>query len=173
MESPCLLFPSAFNGTAIGNQTRTSSAMKIYFEGEIGAQPPIGVWDLLGLVADGDHEGFDCVRYVGIEHGHIAMLAVLGHIVQLNYRLSGLISFKEKLAFADVPNGLAAFSKIPPLGTLQIILATVVHELFVLKQVEGSFPGDMTIGQFLAASWMLYCRIPLNLTNGLKGFTWW
>lgn len=60
---------------------------------------------------------------------------------------TGLLSFKENLAFADVPNGLAAFSKIPPLGTLQIILAIGVHELFVMKQVEGSFPGDMTTGE--------------------------
>ncbi|CAM9906239.1 unnamed protein product [Sphacelaria rigidula] len=125
--------------------------MKISFEGEIGAQPPIGFLDLLGLVADGDHEGFDRLRYVGIEHGRIAMLAVLGHIVQQNYRLSGLISFKENLTFADVPNEIAAFSKIPPLGTLKIILATVVHELFVLKQVEGYFPGDMAVGNFVAA----------------------
>lgn len=65
---------------------------------------------------------------------------------------TGLISFKENLAFADVPNGLAAFSKIPPLGTLQIILAIGVHELFVLKQVEGSFPGDMTIGKLAAGN---------------------
>lgn len=62
-------------------------------------------------------------------------LAVLGHITQQNVRLPGMLSFKDNIAFEDVPNGLAAFSKIPPLGTLQIILAIGVHELFVVKQV--------------------------------------
>lgn len=128
--------------------------MKMSFESEIGAQPPIGFWDPLGLLNDADQERFDRLRYVEIKHGRIAMLAVVGHLVQQNYRLPGLIAFKDNLAFADIPNGLAAFSKIPPLGTLQIILAIGVHELFVLKQVEGSFPGDMTTGgNIFQAQW--------------------
>lgn len=63
--------------------------MKMSFESEIGAQPPIGFWDPLGLVADADQERFDRLRYVEIKHGRIAMLAVLGHITQQNYRLPG------------------------------------------------------------------------------------
>ncbi|CAB1119642.1 LHCP [Ectocarpus sp. CCAP 1310/34] len=120
--------------------------MKMSFESEIGAQPPIGFWDPLGLVTDADQERFDRLRYVEIKHGRIAMLAVAGHLTQQNYRLPGMLSFKDNISFEDVPNGLAAFSKIPPLGTLQIILAIGVHELFVVKQVEGSFPGDCTTG---------------------------
>ncbi|CAN0085698.1 unnamed protein product [Ectocarpus sp. 12 AP-2014] len=138
--------PSAFNGAAVTNAAKSSSAMKMSFESEIGAQPPIGFWDPLGLVTDADQERFDRLRYVEIKHGRIAMLAVAGHLTQQNYRLPGMLSFKDNIAFEDVPNGLAAFSKIPPLGTLQIILAIGVHELFVVKQVEGSFPGDCTTG---------------------------
>lgn len=67
-------------------------------------------------------------------------LAVAGHLTQQNYRLPGMLSFKDNIAFEDVPNGLAAFSKIPPLGTLQIILAIGVHELFVVKQVRRCPP---------------------------------
>lgn len=128
---------SAFNGAALTTAPKASnSAMKMTFESEIGAQPPIGFWDPLGLVADADQERFDRLRYVEIKHGRIAMLAVAGHLTQQNVRLPGMLSFKDNIAFEDVPNGLAAFSKIPPLGTLQIILAIGVHELFVVKQVR-------------------------------------
>lgn len=74
-----------------------------------------------------------------------------------------MLSIKDNLAFADVPNGLAAFSKIPPLGTLQIMLAIGVHELFVLKQVEGSFPGDMTTGEFVAPC--IYADLRVGFLN--------
>lgn len=84
---------SAFNGAALATQARSSSAMKMTFESEIGAQPPIGFWDPLGLVADADQERFDRLRYVEIKHGRIAMLAVLGHITQQNYRLPGETTF--------------------------------------------------------------------------------
>lgn len=128
---------SAFNGAALATAPKASnSAMKMTFESEIGAQPPIGFWDPLGLVADADQERFDRLRYVEIKHGRIAMLAVAGHLTQQNVRLPGMLSFKDNISFEDVPNGLAAFSKIPPLGTLQIILAIGVHELFVVKQVR-------------------------------------
>lgn len=137
---------SVFNGAALQTAAKPSAPIKMSFETEIGAQPPIGFWDPLGLLKDADQERFDRLRWVEIKHGRIAMLAVLGHIVQQNVRLPGMLSIKDNIAFADVPNGLAAFSKIPPLGTLQIILAIGVHELFVVKQVEGSFPGDCTIG---------------------------
>ena len=99
-------------------------------------------------------ERFDRLRWVEIKHGRIAMLAVVDHMVQQNVRLPGMLSTKDSIAFADVPNGLAAFSKIPPLGMLQIILAIGVHELFVVKRVEGLFPGDCTIGgNIFQSSW--------------------
>jgi len=51
------------------------------FENELGAQPPLGFFDPLGLVADGDQEKFDRLRYVEIKHGRISMLAVVGYLV--------------------------------------------------------------------------------------------
>lgn len=41
---------SAFRGNALAAAKPASSAMKMSFEGEIGAQPPIGYWDPLGLL---------------------------------------------------------------------------------------------------------------------------
>ena len=42
------------------------------FENELGAQAPLGFFDPLGLVADGDQEKFDRLRYVEIKHGRVS-----------------------------------------------------------------------------------------------------
>lgn len=73
------------------------------------------------------------------------MLAIAGHLVQQNYRLPGMLSTSADLSFADMPNGLAALSKMPELGLFQIIAFIGFLELGVMKQKEGSFPGDMTL----------------------------
>lgn len=57
---------------APAKQAATSSSLKA-FEDELGAQPPLGFFDPLGLVADGDQEKFDRLRLVEIKHGRIAM----------------------------------------------------------------------------------------------------
>lgn len=86
--------------------------MKMSFENELGAQPPLGFWDPLYLLEDADQERFDRLRYVEIKHGRIAMLAVLGSLVQQNVRLPGLLSFSNNLSFEDMPNGVAALGKV-------------------------------------------------------------
>jgi hypothetical protein len=50
------------------------------FKEAIGAQPPLGFFDPLGLLKDADEERFERLRYVEIKHGRISQLAVLGHI---------------------------------------------------------------------------------------------
>ena len=58
------------------------------FENEIGAQPPLGFWDPLGLLTNADQERFDRLRTVETKHGRIAQLAILGHLVTTaGYRL--------------------------------------------------------------------------------------
>lgn len=73
------------------------------------------------------------------------MLAVAGHLIQQNFRLPGMLSTSADLSFADMPNGVAALSKIPTLGLFQIVAFIGFLELGVMKQKEGSFPGDMTL----------------------------
>ncbi|CAM9326375.1 unnamed protein product [Discosporangium mesarthrocarpum] len=146
--------PSAFKGASVVTSAKSSSAMKMSFESEIGAQPPLGFFDPLGLLADADQERFERLRYVEIKHGRISMLAVVGHMVAQNTRLPGMLSNSANLSFADMPNGVAALSKIPPLGLAQIVAFIGFLELAVMKNVEGSFPGDMTIGgNPFASSW--------------------
>jgi hypothetical protein len=136
-------FVTPFAGKAVAQRAASSSAMKMSFADAEGAQAPLGLWDPLGLLNDADEERFNRLRYVEVKHGRISMLAVLGHIVQQNVRLPGYLSISENIKFEDVPNGLAAFSKIPTAGLAQIVAFIGFLELFVMKQVEGSTPGDM------------------------------
>lgn len=118
--------------------------LQMSFENEVGAQPPIGFYDPLGLVADGDVETFNRLRYVEIKHGRIAMLAVVGHIVTASgTRLPGDIDY-EGTSFDSIPSGFAAFSAIPSAGIVQIVAFIGFLELFVMKDVAGTgeFVGD-------------------------------
>lgn len=90
------------------------------FESEVGAQPPLGLWDPLGLLANADQERFDRLREVELKHGRVTMLAVAGHLVTSSgTRLPGNIDYAGD-KFADIPNGLAALSAIPPFGLVQM-----------------------------------------------------
>ena len=116
------------------------------FEDEIGAQPPLGFFDPLGLVADGDEEKFSRLRYVEIKHGRSSMLAIIGHLVTTGgIRLPGDIDY-EGTAFASIPTGFAALSKIPPAGLAQIVAFVGFLELAVMKDVTGE-------GEFVGRCW--------------------
>lgn len=98
----------------------TSSALKMGFEDALGAQPPLGFWDPLGLLIDADEERFDRLRTVEIKHGRISMLAILGHLVTTaGVRLPGEIAYG--LPFSSMKTGLAAFETIPSAGIVQLI----------------------------------------------------
>jgi len=65
---------------APAKQAASSTALNA-FEKDIGAMLPLGFWDPLGLVADGDQEKFDRLRLTEIKHGRIAMLAVVSPMI--------------------------------------------------------------------------------------------
>ena len=48
-------------------QTGKASTALRAFEDELGAQPPLGFFDPLGLVADGNEDKFNRLRYVEIK----------------------------------------------------------------------------------------------------------
>lgn len=98
----------------------TSSALRMGFESELGAQPPLGFWDPIGLLDNADEERFERLRTVEIKHGRISMLAILGHLyTTAGNRFPGDLA--PGLAFNDVKNGLAAFDNIPLGCSLQIL----------------------------------------------------
>ena len=133
---------------------RSSVATNMAFENELGAQAPLGFWDPLGLVEDGDQEKFDRLRYVEIKHGRISMLAVVGYLVAENgIRLPGLIAY-DGTTFADIPNGFAAFNAIPQAGIAQLVAFIGALELGFMKDATGEneFVGDFRNG-FLDFGW--------------------
>ncbi|CAE7945525.1 FCPF, partial [Symbiodinium sp. KB8] len=54
-------------------------------------------------------------------NGRVAMFATMGFIAPEYFRFPGYLSPARDLKFADVPNGLAALSKVPFLGWIQIL----------------------------------------------------
>ena len=138
---------------APAKQAYQSSSLRA-FEEEIGAQPPLGFFDPLGLLADADEDRFNRLRYVEVKHGRISMLAVLGHVVTTaGVRLPGNIDF-EGTSFESIPTGIAALSKVPSAGLLQIFLFVGFLELSVMKDVtgDGEFVGDFR-NNFIDFGW--------------------
>mmetsp|Transcript_2889 Transcript_2889/g.3050 ORF Transcript_2889/g.3050 Transcript_2889/m.3050 type:complete len:203 (-) Transcript_2889:169-777(-) len=136
-----LIGASAF---APAGRAAPQSAMKMAFESAEGAQPPLGFFDPLGLLKEADQERFDNLRFVELKHGRIAMLGVVGHLVQQNYRFPGSIDL-DGTSFSDLPNGFAGLAAVPAFGLFQIIASIGWWELKGWKQVEGSTPGDFGI----------------------------
>jgi len=71
------------------------------------------------------------------------MLAVVGYLVQeAGVRLPGNIDYSGT-AFADIPNGFAAFKAIPTGGLLQLLFFIGLLESSVMKDITGGeFVGD-------------------------------
>jgi hypothetical protein len=137
---------------APAKQAVRSTAVKA-FEGELGVQAPLGFFDPLGLVADGNEANFDRLRYVEIKHGRICMLAVVGYLVEeAGIRLPGLISY-DGTKFTDVPAGFAAVGAIPGAGLFQLFAFIGFLEIFVMKDITGGeFIGDFR-NDFIDYGW--------------------
>jgi hypothetical protein len=125
----------------------SSSTLSMAFENELGAQAPLGYFDPLGLVADGDQAKFDRLRYVEIKHGRICMLGVVGYLVTAaGIRLPGAID-KAGTQFSDIPSGWAGSEAVPVAGALQVLAFVGFLELAVMKDITGGeFPGDFRNG---------------------------
>merc|ERR1712203_927355 len=111
------------------------------FEGLVGDQPPLGLWDPLGFTKDGDVEKFKRRREVEIKHGRVSMFAAIGYIVPEYFKWPGYLSPSAGLKFADVPNGLKAFSALPAAGWLQIVLFAGYWEFGTYNSTAP--PGDL------------------------------
>jgi len=110
---------------------------------ELGVQEPVGYWDPLGFTADGSEAAFKRRRSVELKHGRVAMAAAIGYIVPEYYKFPGYLSPSLGLKFSDVPNGLAALSKVPSLGWVQIIFfAGIIEGAFGFDDYKNGTPGD-------------------------------
>merc|ERR1719469_1319604 len=128
----------------VNEVTRTSTNLNA-----LGSQPPIGFWDPLGLVEDGNQANFDRLRYVEIKHGRVAMLANVGYLVGASgLRFGGAISY-DGTQFSDIPGGFDALAKIPDGGLFQIFALCGLLEIFVMKDITGGeFIGDFRNNSF-------------------------
>ena len=128
------------------SQKSSSTALNMAFENEVGAQAPLGFFDPLGLVADGDQEKFDRLRYVEIKHGRICMLGVAGYLTTAaGIRLPGLISY-DGTKFSDIPAGWEGSTAVPVAGALQVLAFVGFLELAFMKSIDGT--GNEHVGDF-------------------------
>ena len=144
---------SAILATIIGSatafapaQTGKATTALNAFENELGAQPPLGFFDPLGLLDDADQERFDRLRYVELKHGRISQLAFLGQITtRAGVRLPGDIDYSGT-SFSDIGEGWAGSLQVPVAGALQILAFVGFLELGVMKDIEGT--GNEHVGDF-------------------------
>jgi len=120
----------------------SASAARRAFEGELGVTLPLKYWDPLGLSTDGDAEAFRRRRVAEIKNGRVAMLACMGYIAPEYFRWPGYLSPSQGIKFADLPNGVAALTKMPAEGWGQIGVFIAFLELFPLRQEPDRAPGD-------------------------------
>eukprot|EP00445_Apocalathium_hangoei_P035413 CAMPEP_0203957476 /NCGR_PEP_ID=MMETSP0359-20131031/89322_1 /ASSEMBLY_ACC=CAM_ASM_000338 /TAXON_ID=268821 /ORGANISM="Scrippsiella Hangoei, Strain SHTV-5" /LENGTH=586 /DNA_ID=CAMNT_0050891329 /DNA_START=51 /DNA_END=1808 /DNA_ORIENTATION=- len=129
-----MFFQDGLTGSAWGDWALYTASPLRAFEGEVGVQKPVGFWDPLGLSKDGDAAVFKRRRVSEIKHGRIAMLAAMGYITPtFAGKFPGYLSPSMGLKFADVPNGLAAISKVPAFGWIQMIAYALYVEASALN----------------------------------------
>ena len=131
-------------GSAWGDWANYTASPLRAFENELGVQAPFGFFDPAGLSKDGDVEAFKRRRASEIKHGRIAMLATMGYITpEITGKLPGYCSPTMNLKFADIPNGLAAISKVPSAGWAQIILYMSFCETSQVQEPgTAAYAGD-------------------------------
>merc|ERR1719188_2295117 len=137
-----MFFQNGLTGTAWGDWALYTDSPLRAFEGELGVQPPVGYWDPLGLASSGDTAQYARRRETELKHGRISMLACIGFIVPEYFKFPGFLSPKSGLSFEDVPTGLAAITKVPSLGWVQIVATLGIYELFINKPVASGEPGN-------------------------------
>ena len=97
-----------------------ATALNADLSKELGAQAPLGFFDPLGCVADGNKENFDRLRWVELKHGRIAMLAVTGYLVTYaGVRFPGA---------GDIPSRFTALDNLPGMVWAQMIATWAMME---------------------------------------------
>jgi len=141
-----MFFQDGLTGSAWGDWALYTGSPLRAFENETGVQPPVGYWDPLGLAAGGNTADFARRREVELKHGRLSMFATIGYITPEYYKIPGYLSPSAGLQFSDVPNGLAALSKVPAAGWLQIVTFLGLIEVNVYNENQDGEPGNYGAG---------------------------
>merc|ERR1719276_682438 len=84
-------------------QSRASTSLAA-FETEVGVTAPLGLWDPLKLIEDGNQEKFDALRERELKHGRVSMLAVVGYLTTAaGIRFPGA---------ENIPDGMASWKAL-------------------------------------------------------------
>merc|ERR1712039_75214 len=137
-----MFFQDGLTGSAWGDWALYTDSPMRAFESELGVQAPVGFFDPAGFTKDGDVDAFKRRREVELKHGRVSMIAALGFIVPEYVRLPGFISPSLGLKFSDVPNGLAAISKVPALGWAQWFVFCGLVDFGLYRADPSRDPGD-------------------------------
>ena len=128
---------------APAKQASFSTQLKDY-SAEIGVQEPLGLFDPLNLLKDGNlpRERFEKLRWLELKHGRIAMLAVVGYLVTYaGIRFPGA---------EDIPAGFATLDNLDGMIWAQMIATWTMME--AANQDQGKAPWgvgkDGPIGEF-------------------------
>lgn len=144
LSSLLLASAAAFTSTA----PKSSTALKASkYASEVGVQVPLGYWDPMGIMGNIENDDkFNFFRRVEITHGRTAMLAVMGQLTtRAGFHFSGEF---DGVAYADIPNGVAAFD-VMPLGLQANIWGSIFFLECFMRDVPGSgneFVGDLRNG---------------------------
>merc|ERR1719356_457387 len=164
-----MFFQDGLTGSAWGDWALYTASPLRAFENELGVQEPVGFWDPLGFTADGDLLAFKRRRCVELKHGRISMLATMGYITpEVTGKFPGYLSPSMGLKFADIPTGLAAVSKVPALGWVQMVAYSAYCELSGPKTraANTSDYADLAPGDY---GWkVLTSSEPAELTKKLN-----
>ncbi|CAK9045141.1 Fucoxanthin-chlorophyll a-c binding protein B [Durusdinium trenchii] len=127
----------AMSAASAGRNGRTSVVRCAYdASNEIGACDPLLFWDPIGYCGgDCTKQDFDRRRAVELKHGRICMFATIGRLDLFSHGSTA----RSPRKFADVPSGLAAISKVPLEGWLQVLLVAGLIETQLFK--DQSFGG--------------------------------
>merc|ERR1719220_114591 len=139
-----MFFQDGLTGSAWGDWANYTDSPLRAFESELGVQAPVGFWDPVGFTKDGNAEDFRRRRATEIKHGRVSMLATMGYITpEITGKFPGYLSPSQDLKFEDIPNGLAALSKVPTAGWFQIVFYGLFCEGAggLDAQMKGE-PGD-------------------------------
>merc|ERR1711920_688693 len=136
-----MFFQDGLTGSAWGDWANYTDSPLRAFENEIGVQAPLGYWDPLGLSADGDVATFTRRRTTELKHGRVSMWGAMGYIAPEYFKWPGYLPPSAGIKFTDVPNGLAALSKVPTAGWLQIVLFAGYFEFPTYNSDRA--PGDL------------------------------
>merc|ERR1712127_173468 len=139
-----MFFQDGLTGSAWGDWALYTGSPLRAFENELGVQAPVGYWDPLGFTADGNVASFKRRRSVEIKHSRVCMMASIGYIQpEFTGKWPGFLSPSAGLKFADIPNGLAAISKVPALGWAQIVAYSGFIEFSGgFEDYKSGTPGD-------------------------------